>query len=289
MRFAQLTDTDGLSRLAVLRDQRALVLCELDPALPRTLQALIDTDALDAVRAAVASAAGEVWLPLSDFGRAIVLTPPKIMAIGVNYRDHATEQAAIPPETPIVFALWSNSLSCHDDTVTWDGAQTSQVDFEVELGVVLGRDARDVAVENALDYVFGYTVVNDISARDLQFLDLQWSRSKSLDGFTPVGPVVVTADEIPDPQGLTLWCDVDGERLQYVSTRDMHRSVAALIAYLSRGLTLEAGTLISTGTPGGVGYFREPQVFLGDGSTVTVGVEGIGELTTHCRVRPAGR
>jgi 2-keto-4-pentenoate hydratase/2-oxohepta-3-ene-1,7-dioic acid hydratase in catechol pathway len=137
------------------------------------------------------------------------------MAIGVNYRDHATEQAAIPPETPIVFALWSNSLSCHDDTVTWDGAQTSQVDFEVELGVVLGRDARDVAVENALDYVFGYTVVNDISARDLQFLDQQWSRSKSLDGFTPVGPVVVTADEIPDPQGLTLWCDVDGERLQH--------------------------------------------------------------------------
>jgi 2-keto-4-pentenoate hydratase/2-oxohepta-3-ene-1,7-dioic acid hydratase in catechol pathway len=289
VRLAQLLDRQGRSRLAVLRDARALVLAELDPALPTTLQALIDADAVAAVRAATAAAVGEAWLPLSDFGRAILIAPPKIMAIGVNYVDHATEQALVPPQIPIVFALWSNSLSSHDDTVTWDGAQTSQVDFEVELGVVLGRDARDVAVEDALDYVFGYTVVNDMSARDLQFADQQWSRSKSLDGFTPVGPVVVTADEIPDPQALTLWCDVDGKRLQLASTADMHRSVATLIAYLSRGLTLEAGTLISTGTPGGVGYFREPQVFLGDGSTVTVGVEGIGELTTHCRVRPTGR
>ena len=288
MRLAQLMDRQGRSRLAVLRDARALVLAELDPALPTTLQMLIDADALATV-AAAAAAAGEAWHPLSDFGRAILITPPKIMAIGVNYVEHATEQAVVPPQIPIVFALWSNSLSSHDDTVTWDGAQTSQVDFEVELGVVLGRDARDVAVQDALDYVFGYTVVNDMSARDLQFADQQWSRSKSLDGFTPVGPVVVTADEIPDPQALTLWCDVDGERLQLASTADMHRSVATLIAYLSRGLTLEAGTLISTGTPGGVGYFREPQVFLGDGSKVTVGIEGIGELTTHCRVRPVSR
>jgi 2-keto-4-pentenoate hydratase/2-oxohepta-3-ene-1,7-dioic acid hydratase in catechol pathway len=288
VRFAQLIDNQGRSRLAVVRDGRAFLLTELDQALPSTLQALIDADDMDAVRAAVAAAAGARWLPLSGFGRAILMEPPKIMAIGVNYVDHAVEQGALPPQTPIVFALWSNSLSSHNDTVTWDGAQTSQVDFEVELGVVLGRDARDVAVEDALDYVFGYTVVNDISARDLQFADQQWSRSKSLDGFTPVGPVVVTADEIPDPQALTLWCDVDGERLQLASTADMHRSVAMLIAYLSRGLTLEAGTLISTGTPGGVGYFREPQVFLGDGSIVTVAVEGIGELTTHCRVRAAG-
>ena len=295
MRFAQLTGIAAsgavgisCSRLAVIRDEQALVLADLDPALPESLQDLIDTDSLAAVRLAVASAPGRAWRALSGFGRAVVVEPPKIIGIGVNYGDHATEQGAPPPQIPIVFALWSSSLSSHDDTLTWDGSQTSQVDYEVELGVILGREARDVSVENALDHVFGYTVVNDISARDLQFADQQWTRSKSLDGFTPVGPVVVTADEIPDPQALTLWCDVDGQRLQLASTRDMHRGVATLIAYLSRGLTLEAGTLISTGTPGGVGYFRDPQVFLRDGSIVTAGIDGIGELTTHCRVRPAG-
>ena len=139
-------------------------------------------------------------------------------------------------------------------------------------------------VVDALDYVFGYTVVNDITARNLQFSEAQWSRCKSFDGFTPTGPVVVTADQIPDPQDLWLATTVDGRLLQDASTSGMVRSVAELIAFLSRSTTLQPGTLISTGSPGGAGYSRTPPVFLHDGATVTVSCSGIGALTTHCRV-----
>ncbi|WEO77297.1 fumarylacetoacetate hydrolase family protein [Cryobacterium sp. SO2] len=287
MKLAQLVDADNRSRLAAVRDGEALILQDLDAGFPSRLEALIADSSLADVQAAVMQADPRLWSPLARFRTAPpIQSPPKIVAIGVNYVDHATEQGANPPEIPIVFALWQSSLSGDGDTITWDGSLTKQVDFEVELGVILGRDARDVSVDEALTYVFGYTVINDLSARDLQFRDQQWSRSKSLDGFTPIGPVVVTADEIPDPQSLDLWCVVDGLPLQRANTREMHRGVATLISYLSRGMTLEAGTVISTGTPGGVGYFRDPQVFLVDGSTVTVGVAGIGELTTHCRVTP---
>jgi len=137
---------------------------------------------------------------------------------------------------------------------------------------------------DALDYVWGYTVVNDITARDIQFSEAQWSRCKSFDGFTPTGPVVVTADEVADPQDLWLTTNLDGRILQDASTGDMVRSVAEIISYLSRSATIPAGTLISTGSPGGAGYSRNPQVFLQDGSTVTVSIGGIGSLSTHCRV-----
>jgi len=288
VKLAQLVDADNRSRLAAVRDGEALVLQDLDAGFPARLEALIADASLADIQAAVTGADPRLWQSLTGFRTAPpIQAPPKIVAIGVNYVDHATEQGATPPVIPIVFALWPSSLSGDGDTVTWDGSLTAQVDFEVELGVILGRDARDVTVQEALGYVFGYTVINDLSARDLQFQDQQWTRSKSLDGFTPIGPVVVTADEIPDPQALDLWCVVDGLELQRGNTSEMHRGVAALISYLSRGTTLEAGTVISTGTPGGVGYFRDPQVFLTDGSTVTVGVEGIGELTTRCRVTKA--
>ena len=127
-------------------------------------------------------------------------------------------------------------------------------------------------------------MVNDISARNIQYSEAQWSRCKSLDGFTPTGPDVVTADEIADPQDLHIWTTVDGETMQDASTGQMVRSVAKLIAHLSQGITLLPGTLISTGSPGGSGFSRTPQVLLGDGTTVTVGIDGIGELTTRCRV-----
>jgi 2-keto-4-pentenoate hydratase/2-oxohepta-3-ene-1,7-dioic acid hydratase in catechol pathway len=157
------------------------------------------------------------------------------------------------------------------------------VDYEAELGVIIGRPARNVSVHDALDYVFGYTVVNDITARDLQFSEAQWSRCKSFDGFTPTGPVVVTADEIGDPQDVWLTTHVDGRILQDASSGDMVRTVAEIISYLSKTSTLLPGTLISTGSPGGAGYSRKPQVFLRDGSTVTVSIDKIGFLTTHCR------
>lgn len=212
-----------------------------------------------------------------------VLTPPSIMAVGLNYSAHAGELSLKSDDTPTVFTLWPNSLAAHEGTTTWSRAQTESVDYEAELGVIIGRPARDVSEEEALDYVFGYTVVNDISARNIQYSEAQWCRCKSLDGFTPVGPYVVTADEIANPQDLKIWTRVDGQLLQDATTGQMIRSVATLIAHLSKGITLLPGTLISTGSPGGSGYSRTPQVLLKDGSTVTVAVEGIGELTTHCR------
>lgn len=132
--------------------------------------------------------------------------------------------------------------------------------------------------------MWGYTVVNDITARDIQFSEAQWSRCKSFDGFTPTGPVVVTADEIDDPQDLHIWAVVDGQTVQDATTGQMIRSVATLVSHLSQSATLLPGTLISTGSPGGAGYSRDPQIFLRDRSTVTVGIDGIGSLTTHCRI-----
>jgi len=161
---------------------------------------------------------------------------------------------------------------------------SESVDYEAELGVVIGAAAKDVTEADALSHVWGYTVVNDITARDIQFSEAQWSRCKSFDGFTPTGPVVVTADEIADPQDLHIWAVVDGQTVQDATTGQMIRSVATLVSHLSQSATLLPGTLISTGSPGGAGYSRDPQIFLRDRSTVTVGIDGIGALTTHCRI-----
>jgi 2-keto-4-pentenoate hydratase/2-oxohepta-3-ene-1,7-dioic acid hydratase in catechol pathway len=223
--------------------------------------------------------------PVSELRHAsAVLRPAQVIAIGANYAAHASELKLRSESAMTIFSLWPNSLSGHGATTTWPEDLTGQVDYEAELGVIIGRPARGVHVRDALDYVWGYTVVNDITARDLQFSEAQWSRCKSFDGFTPTGPVVVTADEVPDPQDLWLTTNLDGRIMQDASTNEMVRGVAEIISYLSRSATIPAGTLISTGSPGGAGYSRNPQVFLRDGSTVTVSIEGIGSLTTHCRV-----
>ncbi len=213
-----------------------------------------------------------------------VLRPPQIIAIGANYAAHSSELSLRLETSATVFSLWPNSLTGHGSTITWASDHTGQVDYEAEVGVIIGRAARNVSVADALDYVFGYTVVNDVTARDLQFSEAQWSRCKSFDGFTPTGPVVVTADEIGDPQNLWLTTHVDGRLLQDASSGDMVRTVAEIISYLSQTCTLMPGTLISTGSPGGAGYSRKPPVFLGDRSTVTVAIDKIGLLTSHCRV-----
>ncbi len=155
--------------------------------------------------------------------------------------------------------------------------------------MVIGRTARRVSQADALDYVLGYTCLNDVSARDLQFGDGQWVRGKSLDTFCPMGPVLVTADEIPDPQALAISCRVDGEILQEASTADMFFGVAEIISHCSQAFTLEPGDVIATGTPGGVGIFRDPPILLGDGDEVVVEIEGIGRLRNVCRVRAARR
>jgi 2-keto-4-pentenoate hydratase/2-oxohepta-3-ene-1,7-dioic acid hydratase in catechol pathway len=210
--------------------------------------------------------------------------PAKVVAVGLNYADHAAEGSVALPAEPLLFAKFPSSIIGPDEAITWDPALTGAVDYEAELAVVIGRRAAKVDVASALDHVFAYTCLNDISARDIQFADVQWVRGKSLDTFCPVGPWLVTADEIPDPQALAIECEVSGEILQSASTADMIFGVAELISRISHTSTLEPGDLIATGTPPGVGYFREPRRLLRDGDEVIVRIEGLGELRNPVRV-----
>jgi 2-keto-4-pentenoate hydratase/2-oxohepta-3-ene-1,7-dioic acid hydratase in catechol pathway len=212
-----------------------------------------------------------------------VARPGKIVAIGRNYRDHTTEEGVEPPPAPLIFAKWPSAVVGHGAEVCWDPGLSRQVDYEAELAVVIGRTARTVGVDDALDHVLGYTCLNDVSARDLQFGDGQWVRGKSLDTFCPMGPALVTADEIGDPQDLAISCSVGDERVQEARTSDMFFGVAEIISYCSMSFTLEPGDVIATGTPGGVGVFRDPPRFLGDGDRMTVEIERIGRLENTCR------
>ena len=286
MRFAHVS-LPGFEepRLAVVDEDTALIVAELFPGAPRYLEELIagGDELLGRVRDAAAGAGPRHPLSEATYASAL-LTPPVILAIGLNYAAHSSELGLKTDSTPTVFVLWPNSLAGHDATTTWPRALSESVDYEAELGVIIGAPAKDVSAEEALSHVWGYTVVNDITARDIQYSEAQWSRCKSFDGFTPTGPFVVTADEVPDPQDLHIWTVLDGHTLQDASTNQMVRPVATLISHLSKSATLLPGTLISTGSPGGAGYSRDPQVFLRDRSTVTVGIDGIGALTTHCRI-----
>lgn len=207
-----------------------------------------------------------------------LLNPSKIIAIGLNYVDHASETKLELPKTPLVFAKFPNSLTGPTDPIYLPETLTTQVDYEVELGVVIGKRAKNVARERALEHVFGYTVLNDVSARDLQFGDTQWVRGKSLDSFCPLGPVIVTADDIPDPQTLALGCEINGQVLQKDTTQNMIFGVAELIERLSHSFTLEPGDIIASGTPSGVGFTRQPPIYLRPGDTLRTWVEGVGEL-----------
>jgi 2-keto-4-pentenoate hydratase/2-oxohepta-3-ene-1,7-dioic acid hydratase in catechol pathway len=287
MRFAHLRRADSpAANLAVVDGSDAILVSDLLPDAPATLQQLIEGGAsvLDAVSAALADGTAPRH-PLGDWEFAsAVIAPPAVLAVGLNYAAHSSELGLKTDAAPTVFTLWPNSLTGHEQTTSWPRALSEAVDYEAELGVLIGTPAKDVSEADALSHVWGYTVVNDITARNVQFSEAQWSRCKSFDGFTPTGPFAVTADEIADPQDLHIWAVVDGATVQDASTDQMVRSVSKLIAHLSQSLTLLPGTLISTGSPGGAGYSRDPQIFLRDRSTVTVGIDGIGELTTHCRV-----
>ena len=204
--------------------------------------------------------------------------PPKIICVGLNYRDHAEETGAELPKAPLLFAKWGNTLIGHGDPILLP-EESKEVDYEAELGVVIGTPGRHIAEADALDHVRGYICVNDVSARDLQFADGQWTRGKSPDTFCPVGPRLVPRDDIADPQALAIRCILNGEAMQDSSTANMIFSVAEIISYVSRTITLEPGDLIATGTPAGVGVFRDPKVLLKDGDEVTVEVEGLGALT----------
>ena len=211
-----------------------------------------------------------------------ITAPGKIICVGLNYRDHAEEQGTELPKAPLLFAKWPNTLIGDGEAIVLP-AEAKEVDYEAELGVVIGTRTRHVDEARALDAVQGYICVNDVSARDLQFADGQWTRGKSPDTFCPVGPRLVPREEIDDPQALAIRCTVNGRLLQDSSTANMIFSVAEIIAYISRTITLEPGDLIATGTPAGVGVFRDPKVLLQDGDEVSVEVEGLGTLTNPVR------
>jgi len=212
--------------------------------------------------------------------------PGKIVAVGRNYREHAAEESAAVPSAPLLFAKFPSAVVGDGATIAWSAGLTAQVDYEAELAVVIGHRARRVAAPQALDHVLGYSCLNDVSARDLQVSDGQWARAKSLDTFCPMGPWIVTTDEVPDPGAVRVRCRVNGDLRQDASTAELVHGVAELIAYCSQSFTLEPGDVIATGTPGGVGAFRDPPVFLADGDTVEVEIDGVGTLTNRCRVAP---
>lgn len=207
--------------------------------------------------------------------------PGKIICIGLNYRKHAEESNMPIPDYPILFSKFNNALAGHQEEVVVS-KYTNQLDYEAELGLVIGKQAKEVSEEEALDYVFGYFVANDLSARDLQFRSGQWLLGKTGDGLLPVGPELVTKDEITDPNNLRITCTLNGEVRQDSNTKDMIFNCKEIISYVSKFMTLEPGDIIVTGTPEGVimGYPEDERVWLKPGDEVTVSIEGLGSLTT---------
>lgn len=211
--------------------------------------------------------------------------PGKIICVGLNYRDHAAEAGVEVPTSPILFAKWPCALIGSGEPIVIPEASSS-IDFEAELAVVIGTTAWHVSVEDALDHVGGYLCLNDVTARDLQASEGQWSRSKSFDSFAPVG-TVVPASEVPDPQALSIRSWVNDELMQDGHTSDMVFSVAEIIAHISAGITLEPGDLIATGTPAGVGSGRKPPRFLAPGDRVRIEIERVGTVENHVEASPA--
>lgn len=266
-------------RAVVVKDDRAVVLEEL--GFPMSVLKLIQSgpDLLEDVQSALEGTPGGP-LKHSDLA-APIHRPPKIVAVGLNYRDHAEESGLGIPSVPVIFSKFPSTVTGPHDEVRAHAKLTQRLDYEVELGIVIGKPSRDVPVSAALEHVFGYTVVNDVSARDLQMgsdTSGQWTRGKNLDTSLPMGPWIVTRDEIADAGQLRLGCSVNGQTLQDASTSSMIFSVPEIVSRLSGWFTLEPGDLIITGTPAGVGFARKPPIFLKPGDLMKTWIEGIGEL-----------
>jgi 2-keto-4-pentenoate hydratase/2-oxohepta-3-ene-1,7-dioic acid hydratase in catechol pathway len=265
----------ALDRSAPVEVNDMLALIERGPAMLEQWRARVDH----------APAACRVPLAQAQLLAPIPRPRKNVMCLGWNYFEHAQESAAVSgrdatrPEHPVVFTKNVTSVTGPHAEVPSHAGVTSQLDWEVELGVVIGVGGRHIAEERALAHVFGYTVINDLSARDLQFRHKQFFIGKSLDGACPMGPWIATADEITDPQNLALRCRVNGVLKQDANTRDMIFSVARTISILSQGMTLEPGDVIATGTPSGVGFARTPPEFLKAGDVVECEVEAIGAIT----------
>jgi 2-keto-4-pentenoate hydratase/2-oxohepta-3-ene-1,7-dioic acid hydratase in catechol pathway len=290
MRFVTFSDAE-CARLGLIAGDQVIDLNVADPVLPPDLPAFLEAGPSALERTA------EVWqrwaagqlAPKAALARdglplvAPIPQPSKVVAVGVNYWDHCRECNIEPPREPILFAKFPTSVVGTGAFIEWNPRLTNKVDYEAELAVVVGQRARRVKRDQAFDVVFGYTCANDVSARDLQFGDGQWVRGKSLDTFCPLGPAVVTKDEVPGPGNLGISCRVNGVTLQDSRTTEMIFDLPTLIEFITEAFTLLPGDVILTGTPHGVGGFRQPKVFLKDGDCVEVEIEGLGVLSNPCR------
>lgn len=290
MKLLSVVTTKGTSLAAelpsgILVFSEATELLRGDTAsLPATLGAAITGEGgLDRLLPLLQSAAthpdaGKFTVPEASVKIAMPFMPGNVFCVGLNYRDHAAESNAPIPQQPVLFAKWTSAMIGPGQPIVVP-PDTLEVDYEAELGVVVGKKCRGVSTEDALNYVAGYVCVNDISARDFQRTDGQWVRAKSQDSFGPFGPFLVTRDELANPQDLGIRCSVNGRTLQNSNTREMIFGVRELIAFISRGITLHPGDLISTGTPPGVGFAQKPPVFLHAGDEVVVEIDGVGRLS----------
>lgn len=274
MQFVRYT-TGGAPEWGVRRDEELVPLSGLREDV--SYQQLTDPGFLSVVEDAVDAASAHA-IPVADARLlAPVPRPGKIICVGLNYHDHAEEQDEEVPERPLLFGKSPSSVTNPGDPIVHP-ADLEEVDYEVELGVVIGRTAKNVSADDARDYVAGYTAINDVSGRDAQFDDGQFFRGKSYDTFAPMGPALVPDDRL-DPSNLDVACRVNGETKQSSNTEEFIFDVPAVVEYISGFTTLRPGDVISTGTPGGVGIFREPPELLEPGDSVDVEIEGIGTLT----------
>ena len=270
MKIAQFYDKDRI-RLGIIEANSLVTLDSQD-------------DMIDFIKKASGFRPSGKAVPLDEVKLAPpVSNPSKIVGIGLNYMDHLREAKGQVPKYPLIFAKFPSSLIEHNGWITWDVNLTRKVDFEAELAVVIGKTIHNCPRTEAMKAVFGYTCANDVSARDLQVGDGQWVRGKSLDTFCPLGPWIVTSDDIPDPHSLRISCRLNGQVVQDSNTSMMIFKLPELISFISENFTLIPGDVILTGTPHGVGAFRNPPIYMKDGDEVIVEIEELGRLVNICR------
>jgi len=274
----------GRERAGVLVDEMVVELGVIDSSLPESVGAILEKGALDALAGAAAKSRSTlehgrqgVW-NLNEVRLGPPITnPSKVICLGLNYADHAREQKKEPPEKPLLFSKAPSALSGPADPIVIP-KQDDKVDCEAELAVVIGKAARNISEGEAMKAVAGYMVFNDVSARHIQRSERQWFRGKSFDTFAPCGPALVTADEVPDPHSLAISSRVNDEYMQRSTTSELIFKIPYVVSYISRSMTLRPGDIIATGTPAGVGVFRDPPRFLKPGDIVAIEIGGIGRI-----------
>lgn len=293
MRLVRFRKEDAPPRIGVsLPDESSIIDLQvagndLDVGIPETMQSLLAERRWREKVHLLTTHAREDDVGWHERGSIEILAPltapQKIICVGLNYVEHIEETNETRPDNPVLFSKYPTAITGPNTPIAWDPELTSEVDYEVEMAAVIGKEARRIDEDDAREHIAGYTVANDVSARDLQFSDEQWVRGKTLDSFCPLGPAIVTEDELGDPEDLSLWARLNGERVQESTTSNLIFGLDELVSFCSAAFTLMPGDLILTGTPPGAGAFRDPPLLLDDDSEITVGVEGIGEVTNRCQ------